>query len=53
LAYGTFASLAPNLKDEISRNLNNDEKEGLGRLMNNCMIGISDGLMKWVSFVKL
>ena len=49
LAYGTFASLAPNLKSEISRNLSKEDKEGLQNLLTNCMIGISDSFMKWVS----
>lgn len=49
LAYGTFASLAPNLKNEISKNLSKDDKEGLQNLVTNCMVGISDSMMKWVS----
>jgi len=48
VAYGTFASLAPNLKSEISRNLSKEDKEGLQNLLTNCMIGISDSFMKWV-----
>jgi len=48
LAYGTFASLAPNLKNEISKNLSKDDKEGLQNLVTNCMVGISDSMMKWV-----